>query len=121
MFYKAVFAFSGQLNELISLIVTGAAKVIYIPNEWVEAPPFFAERGYGICVFDSPETAVWFVESVTWKEQIQIWECDVVEEFKLPVMCNPLWIKYHDMRKTPETWPEGTRMFKRIRLTKRVR
>lgn len=88
----------------------------YPPGVWVEAHPEAQANGYHILVFNTYHNA-----RAYHTHRSEIWECDVTGEVELPPHLNPVSFRKHGFKAGPgDGWPHGTRMFKRIRLIRRV-
>lgn len=89
----------------------------YPPGVWVEAHPEAQELGYHILVFDTMWNAMEY-----YINRCEIWECEVEDEVPLPPQLKPWSLRLHGFADAEpgEGWPDGTRMFKRIKLTRRI-
>lgn len=100
-----------------SRIVDGYAEVEYKEGKFVHAPRWLARRGYHLLVFDSIERAVEFVGY----QSASIWESEATGEVELPPFLDGHVLGYY--KKFVEdygTWPKGTKMYKRVKLLRRV-
>ena len=100
----------------------------YALETWSEAPGWMANRGYHLLVFDTLKDAKFWTNLNDWV----ILECECEEEAdRLPVML--YWHSSHrwkerlergdglrDLEDSGRRWPDGTRMFKRVRPLREV-
>ena len=103
-------------QEFASAGAFGEAEVVYKIGEWTVAPQWLADKGYHLLVFDSLENAMAsFADN--------IFECEVEGRIIfLPERLNLLNLSHGDTSRTTEdTWPKGTRMYKRVKILKRVK
>lgn len=125
-YYKAIFVHEGLLW---SIFATGKAGVLYYLNQWAKAPDWLADANYGLFVFSTLDDTRSFLKS---NDRIyartQIWECEVKEEIDLTHKKYLLTIPLRQGRLVPFgaivkdelAWPDGTRMFEQVKLTKMV-
>jgi len=101
-----------------SAIVMYAARVLYTKGEWVTAPEWLARKGYHLTFFEWLEDAEHFCSCGS----KAIWQCEVEDILdKLPQMCR---FSVDDGKIEPQSiyrWPRGTKMAKRIKLTRRIK
>lgn len=117
--YKWVEWRSGRLE---SCMVEGPASVVYTPNEWAVAPEEFASHGYHLLVFGTLEDAREFYAAPP-DVVMQLWECEVEDVVDLPPTLDYWDISVHGYAPEFEanlSWPTGTIMVKRVKLTKKV-
>ena len=117
--YKMVFV--NAFDSLTSYAAAGAAEVVYEPGQWVEAPEYMASAGYHLLVFDTLKQALSFTRGAP------VWEAECMEEItELPRFAFTIEYSYgtaplqdllHDGL---HEWPRGTRMFKRVKLLRKV-
>lgn len=94
----------------------GKAEVKYKVGEFAEAPKFLADKGYGLLVFTEISDALY---SVT--DSDELWECEVEEELPLPSMLAlGHLIGGEELIEIVDEWPVGSRMYKRVKLTKQL-
>ncbi len=107
-------------GALISIYVDGKAKVEYKIGEFVEAPDWLAKEGYHLLVFDNLKDALTFYEEDV---SLQLFECECKDEVELKEYLSTSFLEIGCLRSLTIIfgWPEGTRMFKRVKLIKRVR
>lgn len=117
--YKVVYDHAGCK---LSCVTTGQAELQYSENHWTTSP--WPE--YGPLVFETlGQATIWLYGSDGTRPRIlqEIWECETKEEIApLPPICH--LYKVHsgqfeaDYHSPP--WPKGTRMFKAVRLIRKV-
>ena len=116
--YKVVLNKGGRL---VSSLARGKAQVEYRPGKWSKAPRWLQMEGYHLLVFDNKEDALIYLLDTPGGE---CWEAEGEEEVPLPysyllVDLEKGWPK-EDWRGKGWEWPRGTKMFKRVRLIRRV-
>jgi hypothetical protein len=114
--YKVV----GRLytGDLVSCTVYGAAEVCYKVGEFVQAPGWLAKHGYHLVVFDTFNNAKKFIGE--W-DNLEIWEADAEERVELvPQMALNVISGMIYGNTFLNIWPDGTRMYKRVKLLRRI-
>lgn len=130
-YYKVVRVIPTDIGEFakVSSIAIGKARVEYVPNQWAYAPAWLEEEGHGLTVFEDLNSAIAFYRvECSWSMRSEIWECEVETEFLVPKYCKlsglrdgciiPEKSEVNDVKL--DLWPDGTRVFERVKLTKRV-
>lgn len=109
-FYKSLL--KTTTGQLVSSAADGKAEVEYEIGRWVKAPDWLAKKGYHLCVFDSLDTAKGYGH--------QVWECEVEFEVKLPKLGILQYLALGELYTLDGQWINGTRMFKRVKILKKV-
>lgn len=109
-----------------SVSIRGLGSVVYPPGVWVRAPEWLAHQGYHLTVFNTlMDVALfsnYFGKLGFYRAGMSIWkvECDG-EIYKLPQYCRIEEISRGYLYSLGHTdWPQGTRMFKQIRLVREL-
>jgi hypothetical protein len=103
-----------------SIVAPGKSSVYYEVDEWVTAPTWLADNGYGIFVFNTLRDAMEF--SRCFYRPI-IWECEIegiYSELPLAIQADGLehgWIAFTDPL---FCFPEGTIMVEKVKLIRKV-
>lgn len=126
-YYKVVTMHKGSLcNILCSAAVCSHAHVMYHVGQWVTPPVWLANRGYGLCCFDT------LANAKKWLQQVSENEC-TYELYKVEVkrICKlqprrEIW-QIQNKRLGPEVegsearkWPKGTIMATAVKLVKEL-
>lgn len=120
MKYKVVKKRNGHL---VSLTIRRPCIVIYTPGVPVQAPEFMLEYDYHLLTFDTLDQARMMITAD--EEGREIWECEANDEVELPPYLNLMHLIQAGSKKAKceailKEWPEGTRMYKEVILTRRV-
>ena len=119
--YKVVYRHTKD-RTLRSPWSTGLSQVIYRPSEWTKAPDWLAEKGYHLLAFDSREEACSWPKFMRYMDRVEVWEA-VGESEILPL---PLYLYMPNLKQglidhwESGTWPARTRMFRKIKLVRRI-
>lgn len=119
--YKVVLSHKYPSRQVLeSIVAPKPATVFYKLGECVEAPRWLAKRGYGLLAFSTEEDAKCFQFSTAEGSSIYLAE-GFGEIALMPAFCD---IGYLVSRKMIADawmdWPEGTRMFRAIKLELKV-
>ena len=119
--YKVIYNPYNNPTSGTSALITGAASITYVKDEWAESPKWLADKGYGPLVFGSLEDARDFKFNQC-LQQLEIWECDVEDPFPstLPLFCNMSSLYPNALYPMDIPWPRGTTMVKRVRITHKL-
>ncbi len=120
--YKIVWNRTDALpHRLISQTARGKAEVSYWLDQWTEAPDWLWQKGYGLCVFQDPDTArAAFQLTGT---ACELWECRVqnVVEIKLPPRLIVWQLTDGAIDGQAESgWHPGTVMVQKVMLTQHI-
>ena len=124
MNYKVVLRTYNGHGGLVSMSVYGKAETTYLVGKWVTAPDWLADKGYHLLVFSSLYAAKLFASGWAGSDWVEIYECECEEEV-VPIPPQ-MWISAISAGEfVPESitgsgWLEDTKMYKRIKLTKRI-
>lgn len=114
--YKVIFRDLG--GKPISIVAEGDAEVTYKVGEFVSAPEWLAVMGYHLIVFKTKQHA----EKWSLSRSNEIWQVEAEDEINLPPMLSVGMLGWNNMiQKSDGDWPKGTRMYKRVKLLKRVK
>jgi hypothetical protein len=104
-------------GNIVSRIAELAAEVIYKVDKFVSAPEWLAEMGYHLLVFESKKRA----EKWHCSRFAEIWEAEAEDEVPLPDKLHLGYLlTYSKTEFSGADWPGGTRMYKRVKLLRRV-
>jgi len=117
-YYKVIFENNGCL---LSAVALSCSRVVYKENQWVYAPAFLEEEGYGLFVFWTLEGAVNFKNSCFDRKRLVIWECEVENVMPTPkyrlnmsAIANGKIIHSNGIE-----WPKDTVVVDAVKLTRR--
>lgn len=112
------------------------AEVTYIPGEWAEAPEWLSGQGYHLTVFPSMAALLDYMRAdneVTLQHKLydeEVWECEAEEEMVVPPILDIFVVRgwYETVREGSSLltyqddteWPTATKMFKRVKLTRKL-
>ena len=104
-------------GRLYSMRARGAARVEYVPGEWVEAPGFSLREGYGLFAYSSQDEAMWAAYG---RRTASVWEAEA--EGRLPTPENDVdewWLMWG--RIVPTRFPfSAGEMFHKLRLVRKI-
>ena len=106
---------------LYSFWAGSCARVKYQPNEWAQAPDWLSEKGYHLLAFKSLDMARKLHGYMD--INYEIWEAVGESEIlALPPVRDPIDLGHGSLwhRDDAPLWPEGTCMFRRVKLVKRI-
>ena len=121
---------------LTSCAAPNELRTFYSKDEWTEADPWPLSKGYGLCVFETFEDARAFQKSF-YIGGGEIWKAEAEEQLvPLPVFRSFQHLRTWSLEGVgPERsleelwasslligqdWPDGTHMYKRVRLLQRI-
>lgn len=115
-------------RKLESISMMRHACVIYSTEKFVTAPEPLAKHGYHLLCFDTEQNARRAVFQYCWRADI--WEVEALEEVPLPPS-HMIRIDMFDilagtieptlnLSANTSSWPQGTRMFKQVKLVRRL-
>jgi len=118
--YKVV---QREAGALYSYWAPGYSRVEYRPFEWLHAPQWLAGEGYHLLAFDTLKAAREINRFRELGSRFEIWEA-IGESEILPL---PAYLYHPSLSRGSiqshgmgQHWPEGTRMYRRIKLVERV-
>ncbi len=120
--YKIVWLHADVMSPyLASQTAYGKAGVVYPPGQWVCAPDWLWQPGYGLCVFQNRKDALdaFKLTGVA----CQLWKCKIenVREEALPGKLAVWEIADGTINQAAEyPWCNGTVMVQRVMLTDRI-
>ena len=111
-------------QEMGSCMITKTeARVIYKLGEWVESKSILTMHNYHLLVFNSIESAIRFIIAGE-NKKYRLWEVDVKDEISVMpprgYVYNYVDYKVIYLSAYPMPWPEGTKMFKQVKLIKEI-
>jgi hypothetical protein len=113
---------SRENGRLYSAVSSGDFRLEYTEGALTEAKRTFLMRGFGICCFETENDANrWRLE---WPNlaKSELWECDAIWEMQLSR--TQAFTRTHTLadfaNMVKAVWPEGTMMYRAIRLTRRL-
>jgi hypothetical protein len=106
---------------LMSVCARGEATVYYARGKWSEAPAWLAEKGYGLCCFETEEKAKQFFNSIPYNYK-ELWEVDAEGIIKdLPLAMDLIALERKELREHLRGgWAEGTIMAKKVKLVRQI-
>jgi hypothetical protein len=113
----------GDDGKAYSALSYGKAEVYYEFSQWIEAPPWLAERGYFLTYFASRKLAEHFMKwlKITEKHDYVLYRCAAKGILtKLPRRSYCDGLRKGIILPTQKSWPRGTKMAKAIMLLERI-
>ncbi len=111
---------TGCMND--SMIVFGRASIGYKIGEYIKAPGFLSKRGYHPLAFTNKKAAKAFQKIAGSPSKLaKLWRADAKDRVKpLPRMLQWAFLGGGRFDDAWVEWPEGTAMFKEIKLIKEI-
>jgi hypothetical protein len=107
-------------GRLFSAVASESFGTAYRKDVWAGAVPWLELRGYGLLVFSDFKGAIKFFNANV-KEMGEIWKCDVFGNITLPDYLSLMALDDGTIvARTNTDWPDGTLMYKRVRITEMV-
>lgn len=108
-------------GEITSCVVSGKAERKYSEVLWTKG----MDEIHGLTAFADLETAIRWITTESYRhishDHEVIYEIETIDEIPLPEFCSIGDLYAGRFVPNPSSdWPEGTRMFKKVRLLKRV-
>jgi hypothetical protein len=111
-------------EEKTSCIVPSEAGVVYKEHQWATAPEWLQKAGYHLLVFNNVEDALSFTTDIFDSDiygDIELWTCKVRGKIRrLPEHCYFFVLDERQLCGSGKDWPEGTEMYKKVKLVKRI-
>ncbi len=111
---------TGRMND--SMIVFSRASIGYKIEEYIKAPGFLSKRGYHPLAFTNKKAAKAFQEIAGRSgRSVKLWQADGKHRVKpLPKMLQWAFLGAGHFDDAWIDWPQGTAMFKEIKLIKEI-
>ena len=133
MYYKVVKHIENENQvKLVSTIhhYNSRLSCEYIPGEWVYAKPELLKKGFGLCVFDSFNSARLFLGETYRHNIYSLWECEIEPipeniqciNFRIStsILCNVEFYNIEFYVDCHATWPLNTVLAKSVKLVSKI-